>query len=410
MKKLILSLSTLAVWAIGLQADDWTGWRGADRTGISPETGLLKQWPSDGPKQVWWSKEAGLGYSSFSVVDGRLFTMGAFGDKESLLAFDANTGKRLWETEVGKLLTNNWGDGPRSCPTVDNGRVYALGGSGDLVCVNAKSGKKAWSVSLTSTLGGKVPGWGYTESVLIDQGRVICTPGGKNGAIAALDAKDGKVIWRSKQFTDGAQYSSPIMIEHGGVRQYVQLVMKNFVGVKATDGSLLWKSAWPGRTAVIPTPIHHDGHVYVTSGYGVGCKLVQLGQGGAKGVYDNKNMKNHHGGVIKLGDYLYGYSDQVGWVCQDFKSGEIKWSEKKGLGKGAISYADGRFYCQAEGDGSIVLIEASPKGWKERGRFKLDPQTKQRSKRGKIWTHPVIANGRLYLRDQELLFCFDVKE
>ncbi|MGE4551453.1 MAG: PQQ-binding-like beta-propeller repeat protein [Opitutales bacterium] len=410
MKTAILSIFTVFACTPILHAEDWSGWRGADRTAVSTETGLLKQWPSGGPKRIWLSKEAGLGYSSFSVVGGKLFTMGAFGDKEHLLAFDANTGKSLWKNEVGNLLKNNWGDGPRSCPTVANGLIYVLGGSGDLACVDPKTGKTAWSVSLTRDLGGKVPGWGYTESVLVDQGRVICTPGGKGGALAALDAKTGKTLWRSKAFTDGAQYSSPIVIEHGGVRQYVQLVMKNFVGVKADDGALVWKSAWPGRTAVIPTPIHHEGHVYVTSGYGVGCKLVQLGSGGAKNVYDNKNMKNHHGGVIKLGDHLYGYSDGYGWVCQDFKTGDIKWNEKKGLGKGAISYADERFYCQAEGDGSIALIEASPQGWKEHGRFKLDPQTKQRSKRGKIWTHPVIANGRLYLRDQELLFCFDVKK
>ena len=410
MKTAILSIFTVFACTPILHAEDWSGWRGADRTAISTETGLLKQWPSGGPKRIWLSKEAGLGYSSFSVVQGKLFTMGAFGDKEHLLAFDANTGKSLWKTEVGNLLKNSWGDGPRSCPTVANGLIYVLGGSGNLACVDPNTGKTAWSVSLTRDLGGKVPGWGYTESVLVDQGRVICTPGGKGGALAALDAKTGKTLWRSKAFTDGAQYSSPIVIEHGGVRQYVQLVMKNFVGVKAEDGALVWKSAWPGRTAVIPTPIHHEGQVYVTSGYGVGCKLVQLGSGGAKDVYDNKNMKNHHGGVIKLGDHLYGYSDGYGWVCQDFKTGDIKWNEKKGLGKGAISYADGRFYCQSEGDGSIALIEASPQGWKEHGRFKLDPQTKQRSKRGKIWTHPVIANGRLYLRDQELLFCFDVKK
>ena len=410
MKTAILSIFTAFACSLFLNAGDWTGWRGADRTGVSTETGLLQEWPSNGPKRIWLSEEAGLGYSSFSVVDDKLYTMGAFGNKEHLLALDANTGKLLWKTEVGNLLKNNWGDGPRSCPTVSNGQVYALGGSGNLVCSDAKNGKNIWSVSLTRDLGGKVPGWGYTESVLVDEGRVICTPGGKGGALAALDAKTGKVLWRSKEFTDGAQYSSPIVIEHGGVRQYVQLVMKNFVGVKADNGALIWKSSWPGRTAVIPTPIHHNGHVFITSGYGVGCKLVQLETKGAKDLYDNKNMKNHHGGVIKLGDYLYGYSDQVGWVCQDFKTGAVKWSEKKALGKGAISYADGRFYCQAEGDGSIALIEASPKGWKEHGRFKLNPQTTQRSKRGKIWTHPVIANGRLYLRDQELLFCFNIKE
>ncbi len=410
MKTALFTILSAFCSTLILHAEDWTGWRGADRTSISTETGLLQKWPSGGPKRIWLSKEAGLGYSSFSVVEGKLFTMGAFGDKEHLLAFDANTGKSLWKIEVGPLLKNSWGDGPRSCPTVANGRIYVLGGSGNLACVDSKTGKKTWSVSLTGDLGGKVPGWGYTESVLVDQGRVICTPGGKGGALAALDANTGKILWRSKAFTDGAQYSSPIVIEHGGVRQYVQLVMKNLVGVKADDGAVVWKSPWPGRTAVIPTPIHHDGQVYISSGYGVGCKLVQLGAKGAKDVYDNKNMKNHHGGVIKLKDHLFGYSDGYGWVCQNFKSGDIKWNDKRSLGKGAISYADGRFYCQAEGDGSIVLIEASTEGWKEHGRFKLDPQTKQRSSRGKIWTHPVIANGRLYLRDQELLFCFDVKK
>ncbi len=409
MKTLFLGFSALVGYSFSLHANDWVGWRGADRTSISTETGLIQQWPDGGPKNVWLSREAGIGYSSFSVVDDKLFTMGAFDNKEYLLAFDAKNGKALWKTEVGKLLKNSWGDGPRSCPTVANGLVYALGGSGNLLCVEPKKGTKAWSVNLISDLGGKVPGWGYAESVLVDEGRVICTPGGKGGAIAALDAKTGKKLWSSTQFTDGAQYSSPIMIEHGGNRQYVQLVMRNLVGVKAETGALLWKSAWPGRTAVVPTPIHHNGHVFITSGYGVGCKLVKIGSDGTKDVYDNKNMKNHHGGVIKLGDYLYGYSDGYGWVCQDFKNGEIKWNEKKGLGKGAISYADGRFYLQSEKDGSIALIDATPTGWKEHGRFLLTPQSKQRSSRGKIWTHPVISNGRLYLRDQELLFCFDIK-
>ena len=390
-------------------AGDWSGWRGEDRTGVSKETGLLQEWPENGPKRMWLSKEAGLGYSGFSVVGNQLFTMGAFDQKEKLLALNSLTGEKLWEVEVGSLLTNNWGDGPRMTPTVAEGLVYALGGRGKLVCVNAETGKTLWSKRLVEDLGGKVPNWGYTESVLVDQGRVICTPGGKKGALAALDAKTGNVLWQSKDFTDGAQYSSPIAIEHGGNRQYVQLVMKNLVGIKADSGELLWKSAWPGRTAVIPTPIHNDGFVYISSGYGVGCKLVKLGTKSAEDVYDNKIMKNHHGGVIKLGDHLYGYSDGYGWVCQNFKTGELVWNEKKSLGKGAIAYADNRFICQSERDGTVVLIEASPKGWKEMGRFVLTPQTLLRKKSGKIWTHPVISNGKLYLRDQELIFCFDVK-
>ncbi|MEC7627464.1 MAG: PQQ-binding-like beta-propeller repeat protein, partial [Verrucomicrobiota bacterium] len=321
-------------------AEDWPSWRGADRTGISKETGLLQEWPEGGPQKVWSSTDAGMGYSGFSVVKGGLYTMGAFGKEERLLAFNATTGKQVWSLAVGDLLTNGWGDGPRMTPTVADGKVYALGGRGDLVCADARTGKKIWSVSLVSDLGGKVPGWGYTESVLVDEGRVICTPGGSKGALAALDADNGKLLWQSSEFTDAAQYSSPIVIENRGKRQYVQLVMKNLVGIDAKSGDLAWKSSWPGRTAVIPTPIHDDGKVFITSGYGVGCKLVSLESSGSKDVYDNKFMKNHHGGVIKLGDHLFGYSDQVGWVCMDFASGELLWNEKKALGKGAIAYAD----------------------------------------------------------------------
>ena len=263
------------------------------------------------------------------------------------------------------------GDGPRMSPTISNGKIYALGARGNLLCVLAKNGKLVWKKSLVDDLGGKVPGWGYTESVLVDQGKVICTPGGKDGAIAALDADSGRTIWRTKSFTDGAQYSSPISIMHQGKKQYVQLVMKNIVGIDPGNGSVLWKSKWPGKVAVIPTPIFSNGHVYVTSGYGVGCKLVKLGDNYPTNVYENKVMKNHHGGVIKVGEHLYGYSDGVGWACQDFKTGELIWNEKKALGKGAIAYADNRLYCQGEGDGRLILIDASPTGWKTHGEFTI---------------------------------------
>ena len=388
---------------------DWPGWRGSERNDVSKETGLLQSWPEGGPEKIWMNKLGGLGYSGFSITNGILYTMGAFGDEERLLAFDANSGKKVWELKTGDLLKNNWGDGPRMTPSVSNGLVYSLGGRGNLICANAKDGKNEWSVHLVEDLGGKVPGWGYTESVLIDQGRVICTPGGEKGALAALDAKTGKVLWRSKAFTDGAQYSSPIVIENQSKRQYVQLVMKNLVGIEATSGKLLWKSSWPGKVAVIPTPVYSDNHVYVSSGYGVGCKLVELAGSSPVDVYENKVMKNHHGGVIKLGDYLYGYSDGYGWVCQNFKNGELKWNEKKSLGKGAIAYADNRFYCLGEGDGRVILIEATPEGWKAKGEFTITPQTEQRNPKGKVWTHPVISNGKLYLRDQELIFCYDIK-
>ena len=373
------------------------------------EKGLLQDWPEGGPKKMWTVNDAGLGYSGVTVQAGSLYTMGAFDKKEMLLAYNSSSGEKLWEVHVGELLTNGWGDGPRMSPTISNGKIYALGARGNLLCVLAKNGKQVWKKSLVDDLGGKVPGWGYTESVLVDQGKVICTPGGKDGAIAALDADSGRTIWRTKSFTDGAQYSSPISIIHLGKKQYVQLVMKNIVGIDPGNGSVLWKSKWPGKVAVIPTPIFSNGHVYVTSGYGVGCKLVKLGDNYPTNVYENKVMKNHHGGVIKVGEHLYGYSDGVGWACQDFKTGELIWNEKKALGKGAIAYADNRLYCQGEGDGRLILIDASPTGWKTHGEFTISPQTKKRNPKGRIWTHPVICDGKLYLRDQEYILCYDIK-
>lgn len=409
MKSLLFFLLVLPCFAFSLWSVDWPSWRGENRTGVTMEKGLLQDWPKGGPKKLWTVNNAGLGYSGFTVQAGSLYTMGAFEKKEMLLAYNSSSGKKLWEVHVGELLTNGWGDGPRMSPTISNGKIYALGAKGNLVCVLAKDGKLIWKKSLVEDLGGKVPGWGYTESVLVDQGKVICTPGGKEGTLAALDANSGRTIWRTKSFTDGAQYSSPISILHQGKQQYVQLVMKNIVGIDPRNGSVLWKSTWPGKVAVIPTPIFSDGHVYVTSGYGVGCKLVKLGNNYPTNIYENKVMKNHHGGVIKVGEHLYGYSDGVGWACQDFKTGELIWNEKKALGKGPIAYADNRLYCQGEGDGRLILVEASPTGWKTHGEFIISPQTKKRNPKGRIWTHPVISDGKLYLRDQEYILCYDIK-
>jgi outer membrane protein assembly factor BamB len=243
----------------------------------------------------------------------------------------------------------------------------------------------------------------------VDGDQVICTPGGSKGAIAALDKKTGKVIWQSTEFTDGAQYESIIPADINGTRQYVQMTSQNFVGVAAKDGKLLWKESFPGKVATIPTPIVKGNQVYVTAGYGAGCKMVTIGPGNAvKMEYENKVMKNHHGGVILVGDYLYGHSDGYAWVCQNFKTGEEKWAHRD-FRKGAVGFADGMLYCLEEGSGTVKLVEANPTGWKEHGSFKLDPQTKIRSPQGHIWTHPVISGGKLYLRDQDLIYCYDVK-
>ena len=324
---------------------NWPGWRGPHRTDVTSETGFLKAWPKEGPRRVWLFDNCGAGFSGPAIVGDRLYIMGARGGKEKILALNIESGKELWDADVDDVWKQARGNGPRSTPTVTNDRVYAVAANGRVGCVRAGDGKEVWNASFEK-LGGEPPNWGYCESVLVDQGRVICTPGGPQGAIVALSADTGKVLWQSKEFTDPAQYASPQAIEFNGTRQYIQLTMKAVVGVSADSGKLLWKSPWPGATAVITTPIFHDGHVYITSGYGVGCKLVKIDASDkTSDVYVNKKMKNQHGGVILLDEHLYGYSDRIGWVCQEFKTGEIVWSEKTKLGKGAIAYADGRFYC-----------------------------------------------------------------
>ncbi len=402
-----LAFGVLALLAMPALAGDWPQWRGPNRDDVSQEKGLLAEWPEGGPERLWLFSDAGLGYSSFSVVGDTLYTMGARGEEEFVIAVDVRSGREKWSTPISSIYKESRGDGPRCTPTVDGDRIYALSGAGTLACAKAADGSIVWKVEMKS-LGGKVPNWGYCESVLVDGDKVVCTPGGGQGAVAALDKTSGELVWQSKDFTEGAQYSSIIAIVHGGKRQYVQLTQKKLAGLDAQTGEVLWESDWHGRTAVVPTPIYHDGHVYIASGYGEGCKLVKLEpDGSATEVYDNKVMVNHHGGVVRIGDHLYGYSEGKGWVCQDFKSGEMIWNEKK-FGKGSVTYADGRLYLVDEGKGEVALIAASPDGYSEHGRFKLEPQSQRRSAKGRVWTHPVVANGKLFVRDQELVFCFDI--
>jgi outer membrane protein assembly factor BamB len=399
-------LPLVILTAAPVQATDWAQWRGPQRDGVSKESGLLDRWPTNGPVLLWKTNGLGRGYSGVSVADGRIFTAGDDADSCQLRALDLE-GKHRWATRLGKPGEPGGYAGPRSVPTVDGGFVYALGQFGDLICVEAATGVEKWRKNLKKDFGGQVGGWGYSESVLVDGSRLVCTPGGSQGTIAALDKETGTPLWRTTRFTDNAEYSSVVPATIGGVRQYVQLTQRSVVGVAPEDGKVLWRADRMGRTAVIPTPIVHEDHVYVTSGYGVGCnlfKIVKDAEGFAtEQVYANKNMANHHGGVIRLGEYLYGHSDRE-WVCQDFKTGEIKWSHR-GVGKGSIAYADGRFYLRSEsGKGVIALIEASPEGYKELGRFAPPERSEKNS-----WPHPVIADGRLYIRDQDWLLCYNVR-
>ena len=367
----------------------------------------MAQWPSAGPSLVWKTNGIGGGFSSVAVVDGKIFTLGDGTNSSFLHALDLN-GKPLWMAKVGAVGGGGGYPGPRCTPAVDGGMVYGLGQFGDLVCVEAGTGKEVWRKNMRKDFNGRVGGWGYSESPLVDGDRVICTPGGNGGAMVALNKRTGETIWRCDEFKDNAEYSSAIVAEIGGVRQYIQFTGASVAGVDAKEGKLLWRAPRRGQTATIPTPIFHDNYVYVASGYGVGCNLFKVTPGNAftvEGVYTNKVMVNHHGGVILVGEHLYGYSDGKGWVCQNFKTGEMVWNERTKLGKGSVTFADGHLYLRSEDNGNVVLIEASPVGFQEKGRLRQPDRSSARA-----WAHPVIAGGRLYLRDQDLLLCYDVKQ
>jgi len=406
-KALPLSIVCIFLSVANLPAKDWPQWRGPERDGLSQEQGLLQEWPQAGPPQQWVFKNCGIGYSGPAIVGDWLYILGSRDGTEKLLALDVKNGEERWFADIGAEFENDWGNGPRNTPTVHEGQVYALGAQGTLICVDAKTGEIAWQKTMQD-LGGKTPFWGYSESPLIHGEHVIVTPGGKQGAIVALDRTNGDLVWQCKELTSGAHYASVMATERNGKAELVQLLVDKGVGLDAATGELLWETPWPGRVAVVPTPIIHDNHVYFTSGYGVGSKLVAIDdQYNVEVVYDNKVMKNHHGSVVHVGDYLYGYSDSVGWVCQEFLTGKAAWRERTALGKGAISYADGRLYCFSKDEGIAVLAEPSPDGWKEHGRFTLAPLSELRKDSGRIWTQPVVSNGRLYLRDQEVLYSID---
>jgi outer membrane protein assembly factor BamB len=419
----VLLCSLCVLSASHLSAGDWPSWRGPNRDDLSQETGLLRQWPEGGPDKVWESREAGLGYSGFAIVGNVLYTMGSDGktaeSSDFLMAFDASTGKKLWQTRVGKYLDNGWGGGPRSTPTVspDGSLVVAIGAEGDVLCAATSDGSEKWRTMLKQVdiddpknLGGSLPNWGFCESALIDGDKVLVTPGGALGTVACFNLQSGEKLWQSVDITETAHYSSILAVTHFGRRQYIQLTATKLFGLDET-GKLLWKTDFPGNVAVIPTPIYRDGLVYATAGYGAGSKLVRVAEDNSvEVIYENKVMKNHHGGVLLYGDHIYGHSDGGGIICQNFLSGEQVWTDGKRNGsKGAVAFADGMLYCISEDRGECFLVKATPEGYEEAGRFTLAPQTEQRSPDGRIWTHPVICNGRLYLRDQEIICCYDVR-
>jgi outer membrane protein assembly factor BamB len=408
MKKSIIKIS-LAV-ALGIlfystaiygQAGDWPQWRGPNRDGISKETGLLKQWPTDGPPLVWKAKGAGRGYSTLSVSGGRLFTMGLRGEKEYVIAFDVATGKEAWATEHGTAYHDSRGDGPRGTPTVDGNSVYALGGNGDLSSIDAKTGRLNWKMNVLQKFGGENIGWGISESPLVVGDKLLINAGGPGASIVALNKKDGSLIWKSQ--SDQPGYSSAVPVQIGNTTQVVFFTQARAVGLDVKDGSLLWE--YPrasNRTANVATPVVRGNRVFISSDYGTGAGMVEIkADGKASEVYFTKEMRNHHSTSVLVGDFLYGFSSSL-LTAMRFDTGEVAWKDRS-VGKGSLVFADGHLYCLSE-NGVVGLVEATPTGYREKGRFRIPQESLP------TWTHPVVAGGRLYLRDQDTIYAFDVKQ
>ena len=423
-------ITILVITGMELKAQDWPQWRGPNREGIYKATGLNLDWSQKKPTLLWTFRQAGSGYSAPTIVGTTLYCQGGSDGKDFAFALDTKTGKLKWKQELGDEFVDpgNRGNGPRGSVTVDGDKLYLIRGGGQIHCISAADGKMIWQKDFKTDFGGRLMSgnnWGISESPLVDGNLVICTPGNDNGTMAALDKNTGAVVWRSTEWTDPCGFSSAIIIEVGGIRQYIQQASKGVAGISAKDGKMLWKIDYPstGRApaAVIPTPISNNNMVYVTNGYGNGCMGISLSKEGAgikaELIYSNaRDISNQHGGVVLVNGYIYGHSERPSesWVCQNFKTGEIVWSQKTqdaGVGKGSLLVVGDRLFCFDMAKGTLAVAAASTEGWKEFGRMEIPERIENDQSMDKhLWTHPVVANSNLYLRDHDLLFCFDLKK
>lgn len=393
-------------------AADWPQFRGPNRDGKSPETGLLKKWPGAGPRLVRTIRGVGEGYSSPSIAGGRLYITGKFGGDLKIFCFDLS-GKKIWEKTHGPAFTKSY-PGARAAPTLDGDMLYLLSGLGRLAAYRTGNGKEVWGTDVVGKFGGRVPVWGYAESVLVDGDRVICTPGGeKTATFAALDKKSGRVLWTSREVTGRAEYASPILIEYNNVRQIVTMSRDGLIAVSPENGKLIWRYNRPANritkesfTANVNTPVYADGYVFEATGFqsrGGGAVRLKPTAAGVEvePVWDTREINCEHGGYVLVDGYIYA-NDGNGWSCMELKTGKKSWTGR-GPGKGSIVYADGMLYCLGE-KGRMGLLEASPEEFKLVSMFELPMGD------GPCWTHPVIADGKLYLRWSDNLHVYDIKE
>jgi outer membrane protein assembly factor BamB len=396
-----------SVIALNAQAPsgDWPQWRGPDRNGLSKETGLVSQWPRSGPPVVWSAAMLGAGYGSIAVQGDRVWVQGMRNRQSVVTSLNRADGKVLWVRTIGAAIEEGRGPGPRSTPTVDGDRLYVLTENGDLACLRAADGTVVWQKNILKEFGGRNISWLISESPLVDGSMVIVTPGGRGAGMAALDKMTGKTVWVTKELSDDAGYASPIVADVGGVRTIMTFTADAGVGVRASDGKLMWRnSSAANGTANIATPVYSDGKVFYTSSYGTGAALLGLRAQGnevrAQEIYFTRDMKNHHGGVVLVNGHIYGFNDSI-LTCLEFASGKMVWRDRS-VGKGAVTYADGHLYILSENN-VVGLVEATPAGYREKGRFSIADQG------WPSWAHPVVSGGRLYIRNQGTLTSYDVR-
>lgn len=398
--------AALAVAAAAGGAAEWPQFHGPRRDNLSTETGLLRQWPAEGPKLLWTAKGLGHGFSTVAIAGGLIYTTGNIGPDTVITALDL-AGKPQWTAKNGPADKHDR-PGARSTPTVDGDRLYHEGSHGDLACLEAKTGKALWSLNLLKKFGGRSPQWGLAESPLVDGNKLICVPGGPEAGVVALDKMTGETVWVCKETTEKPGYASPVAIEFGGVRQYVTMMQKSVVSVRADTGKLLWQAphvAFADET--VSTPLFHDRFVVVSTLGPGGTQCFELsGQGdaiAAKKAWQTNVLNNHHGGVLLLDGYVYGSNVGSKWVCLDLKTGKMAHAGD-GVGKGSLTYADGMLYTYAENGGEVGLVKATPQGHEAASRFRVP-----KGGSGPCWAHPVVCGGRLYLRHGDFLYCYDVQ-
>jgi outer membrane protein assembly factor BamB len=405
---------------------DWPRWRGAAMDAHSQSTGLLQDWNKKEPELLWQSEGFGEGVASISIAAGKIFTLGNFSDGQAVVAANQSDGKIIWKQPLTESPPRHQREGSRSTPTYDLGKLYVVSSDGQIVCLDAENGKIIWQKSFKEEFKGRMmSGWGYSESPLVDGDLVLCTPGGSGAGIVALNKETGDVIWRSEipdfgkqnahgtELKEGAGYSSIVISQGAGVKQYVQLLGQGLVGIRAKDGKFLWGvSAAANPTANISTPIVEGDYVFYSTAYGAGAELVKLAADGeqvkAEQVYFLKPnvLQNHHGGMVLVGGHIYcGHKQNEGMpICIELATGEVKWGgDFRGEGKGsaAVLYADGNFIFRYQ-DGTVALIEANPDKYVLKGKFKPAYQEKE------SWAHPVVVGKKLYLREQDHLMCYDL--